>query len=62
MALTAREIAEVTPRDIQEADDWQIVRVQEGLAAARDGRVRPAEDVFAEIAAKHSYLPGATRR
>lgn len=34
---------------------WQIARIEEGLVAARDGRVRPAEDVLAEIAAKHGF-------
>lgn len=34
---------------------WQIERIKEGIAAARDGRVRPAEDVFNDIAAKHGW-------
>lgn len=38
-----------------EANAWQIERIKEGLAAADDGRVRPAEDVFADIAAKHGW-------
>jgi predicted transcriptional regulator len=38
-----------------EANAWQIARIKEGLAAAREGRVRPAEDVFADIAAKHGW-------
>ena len=38
-----------------EANAWQISRINEGIAAAREGRVRPAEDVFADIAAKHGW-------
>ena len=32
---------------------WQIERIKAGMAAAREGRVRPADEVFAEIAAKY---------
>lgn len=32
---------------------WQIERIKAGMQAAREGRVRPAEDVFADIAKKH---------
>ncbi len=38
-----------------EANAWQIERIKEGLAAADEGRVRPAEEVFADIAAKHGW-------
>lgn len=38
-----------------EANAWQVQRIEEGLAAAREGRIRPAEEVFAEIAAKHGW-------
>lgn len=38
-----------------EANAWQMERIGEGLAAARDGKVIPAEDVFAGIAAKHGW-------
>jgi len=38
-----------------EANAWQIARIKDGAAAARDGRVRAAEDVFADIAAKHGW-------
>jgi predicted transcriptional regulator len=38
-----------------ETNAWQISRIKEGIAAAREGRVRPAEDVFADIAAKHRW-------
>ena len=37
------------------ANGWQIERIKEGLKAAREGRVVPAEDVFAGIAAKHGW-------
>ena len=38
-----------------EANAWQIERIREGIAAARDGRTVPADDVFAGIAAKHGW-------
>lgn len=42
-------------RQYLETNAWQIERIKEGRAAARDGRVRTAEDVFADIAAKHGW-------
>lgn len=42
-------------RQYLETNAWQIERIEEGRAAARDGRVRPAEDVFADLAAKHGW-------
>lgn len=42
-------------QDYLETHAWQIERIKEGLAAAHEGRVRPAEDVFAKIAAKHGW-------
>jgi predicted transcriptional regulator len=42
-------------RQYLEANAWQVQRIEEGLAAAREGRVRPAEDVFADIAEKHGW-------
>jgi len=38
-----------------ETNAWQIERIRAGIAAARDGRVRPAEEVFADIAARHGW-------
>ena len=49
------EVVDDALRLLLEANDWQIARIEEGLAAARDGRVRPAEDVLAELAAKHGF-------
>lgn len=37
------------------ANAWQVERIREGLAAAREGRVLPADEVFTGIAAKHSW-------
>jgi predicted transcriptional regulator len=34
---------------------WQIERIKEGIAAARAGQVRPAEEVHADIAAKFGW-------
>lgn len=38
-----------------EANRWQLERIKDGIAAARDGKVAPAGDVFAAIAAKHGW-------
>lgn len=42
-------------RQYLETNAWQIKRIKEGIAAARKGRVRQAEDVFAGIAARHGW-------
>lgn len=34
---------------------WQVERIKAGLKAAREGRVRSADAVFADIAAKHGW-------
>jgi len=34
---------------------WQIERIKAGIDAAREGHVRPADDVFTDIAAKHGW-------
>ncbi len=34
---------------------WQVEKIREGLAAARDGRVRDADEVLGDIAAKHGW-------
>ncbi|MDR7127628.1 ribbon-helix-helix protein, CopG family [Pseudotabrizicola sp. 4114] len=38
-----------------EANTWQMERIREGIAAAVDGKVAPAGEVFAGIAAKHGW-------
>jgi predicted transcriptional regulator len=38
-----------------ERNAWQIERIEQGLAAAREGRVVPADEVFAAIAAEHGW-------
>ncbi len=38
-----------------EANNWQIARIKEGVAASREGRTRPAEAVFSDIAAKYGW-------
>lgn len=35
--------------------DWQLERIRTGLADMRAGRVYPADEVFAETAAKHGW-------
>ncbi len=37
------------------ANAWQIERINAGIAAAQEGRVRPAENVFGDIAEKHGW-------
>lgn len=38
-----------------EANAWQVARIKDGIAAAHEGKVKPAEEVFASIAAKHGW-------
>ena len=38
-----------------ETNAWQIERIKDGAAAAREGHVRPAEEVFSDIAARHGW-------
>lgn len=38
-----------------EANTWQMERIRDGITAARDGKVVPADEVFAGIAAKHGW-------
>ena len=42
-------------RQYLDAHAWQIERIEAGLEDAREGRVHPAEEVFAAIAEKHSW-------
>lgn len=60
------EIATATERTrddvVREAIDqyldvrgWQIERIEAGLADIREGRIIPAETVFAQIAAKRGW-------
>ena len=42
-------------RHYLETNAWQIERIKDGIAAAREGRVRPADDVFADIATRHGW-------
>jgi len=38
------------------ANAWQMTRIRDGIAAAREGRVRPADEVFAAVARKHGWV------
>lgn len=38
-----------------EANAWQMERIASGIAAAREGKVIPADEIFAGIAAKHGW-------
>ncbi|MFU8776718.1 MAG: CopG family ribbon-helix-helix protein [Roseovarius sp.] len=38
-----------------EANIWQMERIKSGIAATREGKVIPADEVFAGIAAKHGW-------
>lgn len=37
------------------SQSWQMERIAKGIAAAREGKVIPAEEVFARIEAKHGW-------
>jgi len=38
-----------------EANTWQMARIKDGIAAAHEGKVKPADKVFTTIAAKHGW-------
>lgn len=38
-----------------EANAWQIERIRAGIAAADAGQLRPADEVLAEVAARHGW-------
>lgn len=38
-----------------ENNAWQIKRIKAGLEDAREGRVHPADEVFAAIAERHGW-------
>ena len=38
-----------------EANAWQMERISAGIAAARDGKIIPADEVFDGIATKHGW-------
>ncbi len=40
-----------------QANAWQMEKIKQGLAAAREGRVVEADEVFSGIAAKHGWTP-----
>lgn len=46
------DVVEQALRHYPDANTWQLARTEEGLAAAHEGRVRPADDVLADIAEK----------
>ena len=42
-------------RSYLDTSDWQLERIDAGLADLSAGRVHPAEEVFAELAAKYGW-------
>jgi predicted transcriptional regulator len=42
-------------RQYLETNAWQIARIKVGITAARKGRVRAADEVFADIAARRGW-------
>jgi predicted transcriptional regulator len=42
-------------RQYLEANAWQLDRIKAGLEDVREGRIEPAEEVFAAIAGKHGW-------
>jgi predicted transcriptional regulator len=55
MDRSRNDVVDQALRQYLEANAWQVERIKEGIAAARDGRVRPAEEVLGDIAAKHGW-------
>ncbi len=49
------EVVDQALRQYLDASTWQIARIEEGIAAAREGRVRPAEDALADLASRHGF-------
>jgi predicted transcriptional regulator len=57
-AATDRSRDDIVNQALQhylEVNTWQVERIVEGLDAAREGRLQPAEDVFANIGRKHGW-------
>lgn len=57
-AATDRSRTDIVNQALQqylETNAWQIERIKQGIAAAREGRVRAADEVFADIAARHGW-------
>ncbi len=42
-------------RQFLETHAWQVERIKAGLDDVREGRVHPADEVFATIAGKHGW-------
>ncbi len=55
MGRTRDEVVNEGVERYLEANAWQMERIGAGLAAARAGRVTPADEVFTAIAAKHGW-------
>lgn len=57
-AAAGRSHDDIVSQNIEQymtASAWQIERIMEGIAAAREGRTIPADDIFAGIADKHGW-------
>jgi predicted transcriptional regulator len=55
MDLSRNDIVNKALRQFIEANAWQAERIKTGITDTRSGRVHAAEEVFAEIAAKHGW-------
>ncbi|MFC3061045.1 hypothetical protein [Paenirhodobacter populi] len=48
--------ATITTADVTgHTNEWQTARIRAGVSAARDGKIVPADEVFAAIASKHDW-------
>jgi predicted transcriptional regulator len=55
MGRTRDDIVNEAIERYLDTNAWQVERIGAGLAAARAGRVAPADEVFSVIAAKHGW-------
>lgn len=55
MGRSRNDIVNQAIEQYLQANAWQMERISDGVAAVRDGKVMPADDVFAGIAAKHGW-------
>jgi len=52
---TRNDIIDQAIEQYLEANNWQMKRIEAGIDAAREGKVKPANEVFAGIAEKYGW-------
>lgn len=55
MDRSRNDVANQVIEHYLEANAWQMERVKAGIAAAREEKTLPADEVFTRIAAKHGW-------